>query len=110
MSNHKDKKAQAQELTSFWERVLPEYEQVKAGTHPHFRFVCDLCDHYKTARNTLHKYYHLWKAGEALQQQKRGAKPKYTQSLLLTDDYYRRLSECYEAEHNRYEVVRVMAA
>ena len=61
----------------YWQHMRQEYEVVKAGKHPKFRFVSDFHRHHNTHRQVFLKYYHRCKAsgdGRDLLPQRRGPK------------------------------------
>ncbi len=45
-----------------WQHLCEEYETVKAGKHPKFRFVMAFYKHHNTHRQVFLKYYHRYKA------------------------------------------------
>ena len=61
-----------------WRFLIKEYELVKAGNHPQFRFVTDFYRFHGTSRQTFCKYYNRFllskRANEALLPRKRGPK------------------------------------
>jgi transposase InsO family protein len=88
--------------------LIPEYDLVKAGQHPKFRFAQEFYAAHDTDRRSFRKYYNRYKQSgkeEDLLPQKRG--PKWT---------IRRASSEVEAEvtalrskgMNRYEIVHVL--
>ena len=61
-----------------WRFLINEYELVKSGKHPQFRFVTDFYKFHGTSRQTFCKYYNRFllsnRANSALLPQKRGPK------------------------------------
>lgn len=61
-----------------WRFLIKEYELVKAGNHPQFRFVTDFYRFHGTSRQTFCKYYNRFllskRANESLLPRKRGPK------------------------------------
>lgn len=90
-----------------WRHRIREYEQVKAGRHPRFRFVQDFYRAYGVNRQTFIKYYHRYQAEGAggLLPAKRGPKwksrrtPEEIEALVVEE---RRLGA------NRYEIFAVL--
>ena len=60
-----------------WQHMCKEYETVKAGKHPEFRFALDFYKHHNTHRQVFLKYYKRYKASgdeRDLLPQRRGPK------------------------------------
>ena len=55
-----------------WQYMCQEYELIKAGKHPKFRFVSDFYKHHHTHRQVFLKYYHRYKASGDARDLRRG--------------------------------------
>ena len=73
-NNSKDRTIE-RNLSQKWRFLIGEYELVKAGKHPQFRFREDFYRFHGTNRQTFHKYYHRYQqdgSDASLLPQKRG--------------------------------------
>jgi transposase InsO family protein len=88
--------------------LIGEYEQIKAGHHPNFRFVKEFYLHYDTDRRSFLKYYHRFKdSGQEvdLLPQKRGPRWKTRRPMPYIEDEVKALRE---RGLNRYEIVHIL--
>lgn len=88
--------------------LIAEYELVKAGKHPRFRFVHEFYRHHDTDRRSFRKYYNRFKqsGNEAdLLPQKRGPKWKTRRPDASVEHAVLALRE---RGMNRYEIVHVL--
>ena len=91
-----------------WRHLIGEYEQVKAGKHPHFRFVQDFYAAHGTNRQTFAKYYNRYRlSGEdtALLPRKRGPRWKSRRTLPYIEQQV--LAERRKGI-NRYEIYAIL--
>ena len=87
-----------------WQYMCQEYELVKAGKHPKFRFVLDFYKHHHTHRQVFLKYYHRYKAsGDArdLLPQPRGQKPRDRTRMTRVEKL---VLEQRRRGNNRYQI------
>jgi len=88
--------------------LIREYEEVKAGRHPQFRFVKDFYAFHDTDRRSFRKYYNRYlQSGreEDLLPQKRGPKWKTRRPLPYIENQVKALRE---QGLNRYEITHVL--
>jgi len=87
--------------------LIREYELIKAGRHPYFRFVTDFYKFHGTSRQVFLKYYHRFQSGgeEALFPAKRGPKWKSRRPLPFIEEKVKALRL---RGMNRYEIVKVL--
>jgi transposase InsO family protein len=88
--------------------LINEYERVKSGQHPHFRFVKDFYSHYDTDRRSFLKYYNRYKLSgnpEDLLPRKRGPKWKSRCPLPFIEN---KVVALREKGLNRYEIVHIL--
>ncbi len=91
-----------------WQHRCQEYEQVKAGKHPKFRFVSDFYKHYNTHRQVFLKYYHRYKAsgdGQDLLPQRRGPKWQARRGMTKVEEL---VLEQRRLGNNRYEIYAIL--
>lgn len=89
--------------------LIGEYEQVKAQTHPRFRFVSDFYRAHKTSRQTFLKYYNRFKATGDLSSVlpgRRGPKWKTRRTLPFVEQKV--LAERARG-NNRYEIFDILS-
>lgn len=101
--NTKDKTLERNYLEKY-RFLIKEYEQVKAGNHPRFRFAQDFYKSHDTDRRSFLKYYNRYKqsGSEAdLLPQKRG--PRY-KSRRPVEDIEQKVLALREKGSNRYEI------
>ena len=88
--------------------LIGEYELVKAGKHPHFRFLEDFYRFHGTNRQTFLKYLHRYRQTgeeESLLPQKRGPKWKSRRTLPYIEQKV--LAE-RRKDINRYEIYAIL--
>ena len=88
--------------------LIGEYELVKAGKHPHFRFLEDFYRFHGTNRQTFHKYLHRYRQTgeeESLLPQKRGPKWKSRRTLPYIEQ---KVLEQRRKGINRYEIYAIL--
>lgn len=88
--------------------LIGEYELVKAGNHPHFRFLEDFYRFHGTNRQTFLKYLHRYRQTgeeESLLPQKRGPKWKSRRTLPYIEQKV--LAERRKGI-NRYEIYAIL--
>jgi transposase InsO family protein len=88
--------------------LIQEYERVKSGTHPNFRFVKDFYLHYDTDRRSFLKYYNRFKQNgnpEDLLPRKRGPKWKSRRPIPFIET---KVIDLREKGLNRYEIVHIL--
>ena len=88
--------------------LIKEYEHVKAGIHPYFRFVQDFYKANDTDRRSFLKYYNRYKqsGSEAdLLPQRRG--PKYKSRRPL-EEIEQKVIALREKGNNRYEIFNIL--
>ena len=88
--------------------LIKEYERVKTGQHPHFRYVKDFYSHYDTDRRSFLKYYNRFKLSgnpEDLLPRKRGPKWKSRCPLPYIEN---KVISLREKGLNRYEIVHIL--
>lgn len=87
-----------------WQFLVKEYEKIKEGTHPRFRFVGEFYKHHGTDRQTFAKYYNRYKQRgrdvRAFMPCKRG--PKWQERRLPYIDH--KIIETRQKGLNRYEI------
>jgi len=108
MRDNSDAKTLARNYVSRWRLLIDQYEQVKAGQHPQFRFVSDFYKFHKTNRQTFLKYYHRFaESGDlaALLPQKRGPKWKARRASEFVEQ---RVVEARELGNSRYEIFAIL--
>jgi transposase InsO family protein len=106
-SNTKDSTLERNYLEKY-RFLISEYQQIKAGTHPKFRFVQDFYKAHDTDRRSFLKYYNRYlQSGqpEDLLPQKRG--PKYKSRRPL-EDIEQKVLALRERGNNRYEIHNIL--
>ena len=91
-----------------WRFYIREYELVKAGKHPQFRFVSDFYKFHNLNRQTFLKYYHRYKnSGSELDllPRKRGAKWKTGKPIAYIEH---KVIELRKKGINRYEIYAIL--
>ena len=91
-----------------WRHLIGEYEQVKAGKHPRFRFVQDFYHAHGTNRQTFAKYYHRYRLSgddDALLPRKRGPRWKSRRTI---PDIEEQVLELRREGANRYEIYAIL--
>ena len=90
--------------------LIKEYEQVKSGEHPRFRFVKDFYEFHHTDRRSFLKYYGRYKQSgseEDLLPRKRGPKFKTRRTLASVEQ---KVIGLRELGNGRYEISRILKA
>ena len=106
-NNSKDKTIERNYLQK-WRFLVREYQPVKEGKHPYFRFVQDFYSYHGTSRQTFAKYYNRHQQmgdDETLLPRKRGPKWKSRRTLPLIDQ---KVSELRRKGINRYEIYAIL--
>ena len=88
--------------------LIKEYELIKSGSHPQFRYVKDFYTHYDTDRRSFLKYYNRFKqSGKPtdLLPRKRGPKWKSRRPLPYIEN---KVVTLRENGLNRYEIVHIL--
>jgi len=88
--------------------LIKEYEQVKMGNHPQFRFVKDFCKAHDTDRRSFLKYYNRFKQSgkdSDLLPRKRGPKWKSRRPIPFIEQ---KVLSLRDRGMNRYEIVSVL--
>lgn len=88
--------------------LIKEYEQVKSGEHPRFRFVKDFYEFHHTDRRSFLKYYGRYKQSgieEDLLPRKRGPRFKTRRTLPFIE---RKVLELRALGNGRYEINRIL--
>lgn len=88
--------------------LITEYELVKAGKHPRFRFVTDFYKAHQTSRQTFLKYYNRFKiTGDlhAVLPGKRGPKWKTRRILPFVEQ---KVMDLRKKGNNRYEIYNIL--
>ena len=91
-----------------WQHMCQEYELVKAGKHPKFRFVSDFYKHHNTHRQVFLKYYHRYKAsgdGRDLLPQRPGPKWHVRRGMTQVEAL---VLEQRRRGNNRYEIYAIL--
>ena len=91
-----------------WLHLIGEYEQVKAGKHPRFRFVQDFYHAHGTNRQTFAKYYNRYRLSgddDALLPRKRGPRWKSRRTI---PDIEEKVLELRREGANRYEIYAIL--
>lgn len=89
--------------------LITEYELVKAGKHPRFRFVTDFYKAHQTSRQTFLKYYNRFKTTGDLHTVlpgKRGPKWKTRRTLPFVEQ---KVMDLRKKGNNRYEIYNILA-
>lgn len=88
--------------------LIQEYELIKSGKHPDFRFVKDFYKRYDTDRRSFLKYYNRFKQSgkpEDLLPRKRGPKWKTRRPIPFIEN---KVIDLRENGLNRYEIVHIL--
>lgn len=89
--------------------LIGEYEQVKANTHPRFRFVTDFYKAHKISRQTFLKYYNRFKATGDLSSVLPGRRgPKWKTRRTLPYIEQKVLAQRAKG-NNRYEIFDILS-
>ena len=91
-----------------WRFLIREYEQVKAKSHPKFRFVQDFYAFHGTNRQTFAKYYNRYRQsgdGDTLLPGKRGPRWKSRRTLPFIEE---KVLELRRKGINRYEIYAIL--
>jgi len=109
MRDNSDAKTLLRNYVSKWQFLIGEYEQVKAGAHPQFRFVRDFYKFHNTNRQTFLKYYNRLAESEgdlaALLPQKRGPKWKAKRPDAFVEQL---IIEHRELGNSRYDIFAIL--
>ena len=108
MRNNSQDKTLERNYIKKWRFLISEYDLVKTGSHPQFRFVMDFYRFHHTHRQTFLKYYHRFKQStfeRDLMPRKRGPKWKSRRPLRFIEQQVinQRL-----LGNNRYEIVEIL--
>jgi len=91
-----------------WRFLIREFELVKEGKHPHFRFREDFYRFHGTSRQVFYKYhqrYQEWGTDQSLLPQKRGPKWKSRRTLPFIEE---KVLEQRRKGINRYEIYAIL--
>ena len=91
-----------------WRFLMREFELVKAGKHPQFRFREDFYRFHGTSRQTFYKYYHRFlqeRSDQALLPRKRGPRWKSRRTLGFIEQL---VLEQRRKGINRYEIYAIL--
>lgn len=91
-----------------WRFLIREFELVKEGKHPHFRFREDFYRFHGTSRQVFYKYYQRyqeWGTDQSLLPQKRGPKWKSRRTLPFIEE---KVLEQRRKGINRYEIYAIL--
>ena len=106
-NNSKDRTIE-RNLSQKWRFLIGEYELVKAGKHPQFRFREDFYRFHGTNRQTFHKYYHRYQqdgTDASLLPQKRGPRWKTRRTESFIEEL---VLEQRRKGINRYEIYAIL--
>ena len=105
--NSKDKTVE-RSFVQKWKFLIREYELVKAGKHPHFRFAQDFYTFHGTNRQTFAKYYNRFlrdRSESALLPLKRGPRWKSRRTIPLIEE---KVVKERRKGTNRYEIYAIL--
>ena len=105
--NTKDKTIERNYIQK-WRFLVREYQLVKEGKHPYFRFVQDFYSHHGTSRQTFAKYYNRHRQrgdDETLLPRKRGPRWKSRRTLPYIEQ---KVLELRRKGINRYEIYAIL--
>ena len=106
-NNHRDSTIE-RNYVQRWRFLMPEFELVKAGEHPKFRFREDFYRFHGTNRQTFYKYYHRFLQDgndQALLPRKRGPRWKSRRTLGFIEQL---VLEQRRKGINRYEIYAIL--
>lgn len=105
--NSKDRTLE-RNLIQKWRFLVHEYQLVKAGKHPHFRFAQDFYTFHGTSRQTFAKYYNrflLINSTDAFFPRKRGPRWKSRRTIPLIEE---KVLADRRNGTNRYEIYAIL--
>ena len=106
--NSKDKTIERNYVQK-WRFLIREYELVKAGKHPTFRFAQDFYKHHGTNRQAFAKYYNRYRleggASSAFEPRKRGPRWKSRRTLPFIEQ---KVLALRRVGFNRYEIYAIL--
>lgn len=108
MRNNTNDKTLYRNYIQKWVHMIREYEAVKSGVHPRFRFVSDFYAHHGINRQTFCKYYNRYRQSGDVQDlvpQKRGPKWKSRRTLVFIEQ---KVLQQRRLGINRYEIYQIL--